>query len=124
MRHCVVILFLTVSWFLNGNLLAEDRPNIVFIFSDDHANHAIGAYEGLFASVNPTPNIDALAARGMLFENSFCSNSICGPSRAVILTGLHSHKNGFRKNGDNFDGSQLTFPKLLQKAGYRTAMIG
>ncbi|MDG2014294.1 MAG: sulfatase [Pirellulaceae bacterium] len=124
MKRSVVIFLLTVACFLNGNLLAEERPNIVFIFSDDHANHAIGAYEGLFASVNPTPNIDALAAKGMLFQNSFCTNSICGPSRAVILTGLHSHKNGFRKNGDNFDGSQLTFPKLLQKAGYRTAMIG
>lgn len=117
-------LALTLSIFFCSQVYAEDRPNIVFIFSDDHANHAIGAYEGLFASVNPTPNIDALAKRGMLFKNSFCTNSICGPSRAVILTGLHSHLNGFRKNGDNFDGSQLTFPKLLQKAGYQTAMIG
>ena len=104
--------------------LRNDRPNIVFIFSDDHAPHAIGAYKGLFAGINPTPNIDALAAKGMLFKKSFCTNSICGPSRAVILTGRHSHKNGFMKNGDKFDGKQTTFPKLLQDSGYQTAMIG
>ena len=107
-----------------GNLAAQEKPNIVFIFSDDHANHAIGAYQGLFADVNPTPNIDALAASGMIFRKSFCTNSICGPSRAVILTGLHSHKNGFMSNGNQFDGSQMTFPKLLGKAGYQTAIIG
>ncbi len=100
------------------------RPNILFIFTDDHAPHAIGAYGGRFAGLNPTPNIDRLASEGMLFRNSFCTNSICGPSRAVILTGKHSHKNGFMKNGNRFDGSQLTFPKLLQKGGYRTALIG
>lgn len=103
---------------------ASERPNIVFIFSDDHAQHAIGAYGGILKDVNPTPNIDALARRGMLFQNSFCTNSICGPSRAVILTGLHSHKNGFMHNGNKFDGSQITFPKLLQKGGYKTAIIG
>ena len=63
------------------------RPNIVFIFSDDHAPHAIGAYDGWLKRVNPTPNIDQLAKDGMLFRNSFCTNSICGPSRAVIITG-------------------------------------
>lgn len=102
----------------------ENRPNIVFIFSDDHACHAIGAYGGWLKDVNPTPNIDELASRGMLFQNSFCTNSICGPSRAVILTGKFSHLNGFMRNGNDFDGSQQTFPKLMQKAGYTTAMIG
>ena len=100
------------------------RPNIVFIFSDDHAPHAIGAYNGWLKSVNPTPNIDALAASGMLFRNSFCTNSICGPSRAVIQTGKHSHKNGFMNNGNSFDWNQQTFPKLLQQAGYTTALYG
>ena len=100
------------------------RPNIVFIFSDDHAPHAIGAYNGWLKSVNPTPNIDALAASGMLFRNSFCTNSICGPSRAVIQTGKHSHKNGFMSNGNAFDWNQQTFPKLLQQAGYATALFG
>ncbi len=103
---------------------ADERPNILFIFSDDHAPHAIGAYGGRLKRVDPTPNIDALARQGMLFRNSFCTNSICGPSRAVIVTGKHSHLNGFMNNGNNFDGSQQTFPKLLQKVGYQTAMIG
>jgi arylsulfatase A-like enzyme len=103
---------------------AADRPNILFFFTDDHAPHAIGAYDGWLKPVNPTPNIDKLAAQGMLFENSFCTNSICGPSRAVILTGKHSHKNGFMNNGNNFDGDQQTFPKLLRKAGYETAFFG
>ena len=105
-------------------LSAAKKPNIVFIFSDDHAPHAIGSYEGWLKSVNPTPNIDRLAAQGMLFKNSFCTNSICGPSRAVILTGKHSHQNGFMNNGNKFDGDQQTFPKILQKNGYRTALFG
>ena len=105
-------------------LASAKQPNIVFIFSDDHAPHAIGAYDGWLKSANPTPNIDKLASQGMLFRNSFCTNSICGPSRAVIITGKHSHKNGFMNNGNNFDGSQQTFPKLLQKIGYQTAMFG
>ncbi|RMF38440.1 MAG: DUF4976 domain-containing protein [Planctomycetota bacterium] len=103
---------------------AADRPNIVFIFSDDHAPHAIGAYGTRYASLDPTPNIDRLAQQGMLFRNSFCTNSICGPSRAVILTGKHSHKNGFMNNGNRFNPDQQTFPKLLQRAGYQTAMFG
>jgi len=103
---------------------AADRPNILFIFSDDHAPHAIGAYDGWLKSVNPTPNIDKLAAEGMLFRNSFCTNSICGPSRAVIQTGKHSHKNGFMNNGNSFDWNQQTFPKLLRESGYTTAIYG
>ncbi|MEE2885864.1 MAG: sulfatase [Planctomycetota bacterium] len=102
----------------------DQRPNILFLFTDDHAPHAIGAYGTRYAALNPTPNIDALAAQGMLFRNSFCTNSICGPSRAVILTGKHSHRNGFMANGNRFDGGQVTFPKILQKGGYRTALIG
>lgn len=109
---------------ISALLSAADRPNIVFIFTDDHAPHAIGAYNGWLKSVNPTPNIDKLAAEGMLFVNSFCTNSICGPSRAVIQTGKHSHKNGFMNNGNTFDWNQQTFPKLLQKAGYQTAIYG
>ena len=103
---------------------ADSRPNILFVFSDDHACQAIGAYDDWLKPVNPTPNIDRLAKQGMLFKNSFCTNSICGPSRAVILTGKFSHLNGFMTNGNNFDGSQQTFPKLMRKAGYATAMIG
>ena len=102
----------------------DQKPNIVFIFSDDHAPHAIGAYNGWLKSVNPTPRIDALAKQGMLFEMSFCTNSICGPSRAVIMTGKHSHKNGFMNNGNTFNWNQQTFPKILRKAGYTTALYG
>ena len=110
---------------ITGSILAADkRPNIVFIFSDDHAPHAIGAYDGWLKGVNPTPSIDQLASQGMLFRNSFCTNSICGPSRAVIQTGKHSHKNGFMNNGDKFDWTQQTFPKLLQAVGYQTAIYG
>src|SRR5690606_35812396 len=82
---------------------------------------AISAYG---SKINETPNIDRLAREGMLFENAFCTNALCGPSRAVILTGKHSHINGFMRNGNKFDGEQPTFPKMLQKAGYQTALIG
>lgn len=122
--HCALLSLAFCVALLAAPLTAAERPNILFIFSDDHAPHAIGAYNGWLKSVNPTPNIDKLADQGMLFENSFCTNSICGPSRAVILTGKHSHKNGFMNNGNNFDGDQQTFPKLLQAAGYQTAFYG
>ncbi|WDI43813.1 sulfatase family protein [Bremerella sp. P1] len=101
------------------------RPNILFIFSDDHAIKAISAYGGDLAKVAPTPNIDRIAQEGMLFRNSFCANSICGPSRATILTGKHSHKNGFMRNtGQGMDQSQWTLSKALQASGYNTAVIG
>lgn len=123
MKNILLTVFVILAF--GGTLVsADDRPNIVFIFTDDHAPHAIGAYDGIYKKVNPTPNIDRLAKQGMLFRNSFCTNSICGPSRAVIQTGKHSHINGFMHNGNRFDSSQQTFPKLLQKAGYQTAMIG
>jgi arylsulfatase A-like enzyme len=96
-------------------------PNILFIMTDDHATQAVGAYG---SRINQTPNLDRIAREGMLFRNAFCTNSICAPSRAVILTGLHSHLNGQLSNKETFDGAQLTFPKLLQGAGYETAMIG
>ncbi len=100
---------------------ADERPNILFVFTDDHAAHAISAYG---SKINRTPNLDRLAKEGMLFRHCFVTNAICGPSRAVILTGKHSHLNGFIQNGDRFDGSQTTFPKLLREAGYETAVIG
>lgn len=97
------------------------QPNILFIMSDDHAAHAIGAYGSV---INETPHIDRLAIEGMVLENCFCCNSICAPSRATILTGKHSHLNGVRTLNDRFDGRQDTFPKLLQGAGYQTAIVG
>ncbi|HSJ13292.1 MAG TPA: sulfatase [Longimicrobiales bacterium] len=104
----------------------RERPNILFVFTDDHAAHAVGAYGGHLAEVAPTANIDRLAREGMLFRNAFVTNSICAPSRAVILTGKHSHINGVvaHNEASAFDGSQVTFPKLLQQAGYQTALIG
>ena len=101
---------------------AERRPaNILFLFSDDHATGAIGAYG---SQIIETPRIDQLARQGALFTNSFCANSLCGPSRACILTGKHSHVNGFRRNGQRFDGQQWTFPPVLHASGYQTALIG
>jgi arylsulfatase A-like enzyme len=96
------------------------RPNIVFIMSDDHAAHAISAYG---SRVNRTPNIDRLARDGMLMSNVFATNSICTPSRAVILTGQYSHLNGVTMF-NRFDSSRLTVAQLLQRAGYHTGMIG
>ncbi len=128
---CRLLLFLfatltvLVPSILGQSPLANDskrsQPNIVFIFSDDHALQAIGAYG---SKINQTPNLDRIAKEGAVFRNSFCANSICGPSRACILTGKHSHLNGFLRNGNRFDGSQTTFPQLMQHAGYQTAIIG
>ena len=97
------------------------RPNILFIMSDDHASHAISAYG---SRVNRTPNIDRIAREGMRFDHCFCTNSICAPSRAVILTGKYSHLNGVIDNRLKFDGRQQTLPKLLRQAGYQTAIVG
>lgn len=99
----------------------DNSPNIIFIMTDDHAAQAISAYG---SKINKTPNIDQIANEGIRFDNCFCTNGICAPSRAVILTGKHSHLNGVVDNRKEFDGSQQTFPKLLKKAGYQTAMIG
>jgi arylsulfatase A-like enzyme len=96
-------------------------PNIVFIMTDDHASHALSCYGSV---INTTPHLDRIAEGGMRLDNCFCTNSICAPSRACILTGKYSHLNGVLTNGDRFDGSQSTFPKHLQAAGYQTAMIG
>ncbi|GJM33880.1 MAG: sulfatase [Saprospiraceae bacterium] len=96
-------------------------PNIIFIMTDDHAYQAMSAYDDRYLQ---TPNLDRIAKEGVLFTNSFVSNSICAPSRAVMLTGKHSHLNGQRDNFTRFDSSQATFPKYLQQAGYQTALIG
>lgn len=89
----------------------EERTNIIFIMADDHAIQAISAYGHPISQLAPTPNIDRLAKNGALFTHSYVTNAICGPSRAVILTGKHSHRNGFRQNGDQFDGDQLPYQK-------------
>jgi N-acetylglucosamine-6-sulfatase len=106
---------------MSGKPENPEPPNIVFIFSDDHALRTIGAYDG---SINKTPNIDSIAENGMLFKRSYCANSICVPSRACILTGKHSHINGMTLNGSKWDGKQFLFPRALQQNGYETALIG
>ena len=97
------------------------KPNILFIFTDDHAYQSISAYG---SKINQTPNIDRIAKQGMRFDRCYVTNSICGPMRAVIQTGKYSHLNGFCCNGNKFDGTQTTFPKLLQSVGYQTAVVG
>ncbi len=103
-------------------LLAQTRPNIIIIVSDDHAYQSISAYG---SKLMQTPNIDRIAKEGVRFDKAYVTNSICGPSRAVILTGKYSHKNGFRDNVSAvFNGKQDTFIKQLQNGGYETAWIG
>ncbi len=129
MRIGIVLTGLLLVWACKqeGKLeekVAKDPPNIIFIMSDDHAFQAISAYGHELGKLAPTPNIDRIAKNGTLFRNNFCTNSICGPSRAVILTGKFSHVNGFRMNGERFDNTQPTLPKYLKKLGYETAIIG
>lgn len=102
---------------------APERPNIVFIMSDDHAVAAVSAYGSNLMS---TPNIDRIASGGVRFDRAYVGNAICGPSRATFLTGLHSHANGFYSNewSGPFDGQQQTLPALLRSAGYNTAVVG
>ena len=97
------------------------RPNIIFMMSDDHAYQAISAYSDLLIE---TPQIDRLATEGMRFDNACVTNSICAPSRAVILTGKHSHLNGKIDNRFPFDTTNVTFPQIFQDNGYQTAMFG
>ena len=105
-------------------LHAQTRPNILWIFTDDHAYQAIGAYGGRLQSMHLTPNLDSIAEQGMRFDRCYVGNSICAPARATLLTGKHSHKNGKLDNYDGFDHGQQQFQKLLQANGYQTAMIG
>lgn len=119
------ILFVPMAlMFLGCSTSSEEetvRPNIIFIMTDDHTTQAMSAYGSV---INQTPNMDRIASSGIRFDNAFVTNSICAPSRAVILTGKFSHLNGVINNAQTFDGSQQTFPKLLQGAGYQTAMVG
>ncbi len=123
MKYYPAILFFFGVFILGcfNNAENEMPPNILFIMSDDHAYQAISAYDDRLIQ---TPNIDRIANEGMIFKNACVTNSICAPSRAVILTGKHSHLNGKIDNHAKFDDSQTTFPQLFQKAGYQTAMFG
>ena len=110
----------------SGNEGAPSRPNIIYIMADDLTTQAISAYGGIYKDIAPTPNIDRLATEGMLFQDVLCTNAICGPSRAAILTGNYSNKNGYYKNerGGKFDDTQWTFPQEFQNNGYKTSLFG
>src|SRR5215212_11866780 len=115
-------LLLSILLFVVLSVAHAERPNVLFIISDDHGYQAVSAYG---SGLNRTPNIDRIAREGARFDRCYVTNSLCGPSRACILTGKYSHKNGFYDNlGGRFDGSQVTFPKLLRSAGYQTAIVG
>jgi arylsulfatase A-like enzyme len=98
-----------------------DRPNLIFVMADDHAAHAISAYD---SAINATPHLDRLAGGGMRFDSAFCTNAICTPSRAAILTGTYNHVNGVTTLDTPMDNSLETYPKLMQRAGYQTAIFG
>ncbi len=104
--------------------IATKRPNIIFIMSDDHTSQAIGVYGGRLARLNPTPNLDKLAKEGMVFENAFCTNSICTPSRANVLTGQYSQTNGVLDLDGALPPERQYLPQEMKKRGYSTAIIG
>ena len=119
-EHCKLSVLFAIA-LMTSAVSAKERPNILFIFSDDHAQRTIGAYEG---SINKTPNLDRIAREGALFDRSFNVNSICCPSRAAIMTGKHSHANGVTGNGSPWNGQQWVYPRALAEAGYQTGLIG
>ena len=116
--------FLLLLAVLPTTVSAVDRPNILYIMSDDHAAHAISAYSSRLAQIAPTPNIDRLAKEGVLFRNAFCTNSICSPSRACVLTGQYNHINGSFDLGGRVNPGKQMLAIQMGKAGYHTAMIG
>ncbi len=117
----LVWIFLVVGCIVEPVATQAARPNILFIMADDHGYQAMSCYG---SQVNQTPNLDRIAREGMRFDRCYVTNSICGPCRAVILTGKYSHLNGFVRNGNRFNGEQQNVAKLLQAAGYQTAVIG
>ena len=121
LRSAILAVLFSLPVFAKAQNQEGDRPNIIYIMSDDHGYQAISAYG---YGLNQTPNIDKLADQGMLFNRAFVTNAICGPSRAVMLTGKHSHINGFMDNHSTFDGSQQTVAKLMHDGGYQTAVVG
>ncbi len=114
------LFFAITSTFLYCTSLSQ-KPNIIYIMTDDQSEKAISAYNKTLVT---TPNIDRFAKEGIRFTNFFVGNSICGPVRATLLTGQHSHKNGMKDNRTRFDSSRITLPKLMQQAGYQTAHTG
>jgi len=131
--NLLLTLLVAASLCINCNLnsdykanVSSQKPNIIYIMADDLTTQAISAYGGIYKDIAPTPNIDQVAKQGMLFQDVLVTNSICGPSRAGILTGNYSHLNGYYKNesGGKFDATQWTFPQEFQKNGYKTGLFG
>ena len=118
---CSLVLLLLLVAPLQAQQKPKGRPNVIFIISDDHAYQTISAYG---SKLMQTPNIDRIAKAGAILNNNIVTNSICGPSRAVLITGKYSHINGYKLNEKQFDVSQATFPEELQKNGYQTAWVG
>jgi arylsulfatase A-like enzyme len=120
----ILILLLGISMLTCKQPVQENKlqpPNILLIVTDDHAKNAVSGYG---SKLIRTPNIDRIGMEGVRFENAFVTNSLCGPARAVMLTGKYSHINGFRDNNDRFDNSQITIPKILKEKGYFTSVVG
>ena len=122
MKKRFVLCLLTLVVALD--VMAKERPNVLFIMSDDHTAQAVGAYATVLKPLNPTPTLDRLAAEGITFDNAFCSNSICTPSRASIITGQYPHVNGVTDLTGRILPAKQTLPILFRQAGYQTAMIG
>ena len=122
--HIYALTCLIMMTSVTSAFAAENKPNIVWMFSDDHAYQAVGAYGGRLEPINLTPNIDRIAKEGIVFDKAYVGNSICAPSRATLLTGKHSHLNGKIDNRGAFNHDQQQFQKILQKNNYQTAMIG
>ena len=120
--YLAVVLSTTI--FTSITQAQADKPNILFVMSDDHCAQGVGAYGGRLAQLDPTPNIDRLADEGMLFKNVFCVNSICTPSRANIMTGQYCQRNGVLDLGGRLKADKQYLPILMKEAGYTTAMIG
>ncbi len=121
-NHLLLQVVFTLSAATIG--LGQEKPNILFIMSDDHTSQAIGAYATLLKSLNPTPTIDSLAQDGICFDNAFCTNAICTPSRACIITGQYNHNNGVFDLGGRIASKNQVLPILMRAGGYQTAMIG
>ena len=117
-----LVLFLFII--LGVEVVGNTKPNIIFIMSDDHTWQAVGAYESRFTYLNPTPNLDKLANKGMVFDNAFCGNAICTPSRASIMTGQYSHINGATTLNGRLPENKQYLAHEMKKAGYQTAVVG
>ncbi len=122
----IFLLFAEINFSCKQKNNDENHPNIIYIMADDLTTQAISAYGGIYKDIAPTPNMDKLASEGIIFKNVMCTNSICGPSRASILTGKYSNENGYYKNesGGQFNPDQWTFPQEFQKNGYQTSLFG